>query len=91
MTDLADVAESKISLGIALREIIRAFGGLREFAENVKLDFDSCPPGHANRIRIESDIMRTLSNYDGVVDDLPDDAETLEALVREQLSSHDRQ
>lgn len=89
LANLADATDSKISVGAVLRELFRVFKGPKGFAEEIKLDFDTCPIGHANRIRIESDIMRTLSNYDGEVDDLPDDAETLEAMVREQLSSHE--
>lgn len=88
--ELADATESKISVGGVLREIFRQWKGVEGFVREMKLDFDTCPLGHANRIRLESDIMRSLGNYDGDVDDMPDDIETLQAIVQEQLEQSEQ-
>lgn len=90
MADLADATESRLSVGTVLRELFTAFGGPKGFAEQMKLDFDSCEPGHSNRIRIESDIMRALGNYDGDVDDLPADIEQLEAIARAEMAKQNQ-
>lgn len=84
---LSGAAELKISLGNVIRELFRQFGGPAGFAEEVKLDFDALEPGAATRVRIESDILRTLGNYDGDIDDLPADSESLRALLHQEIKA----
>ena len=85
---LSSVADAKgnVSINTLLKELFHAFGGAKGFVREVKLDFDSCAPGHANRVRIESDIMHTLAKSGTDKDDLPTDMETLEALAKQHMA-----
>lgn len=89
LTALADV-NSNFSLGNILSEISRQWSGPQGFAKELKRDFDTCPIGHANRIRMECDILRLLAGFKGELDDLPDDIETLEAVAREAMKNNDQ-
>lgn len=73
---------------IGIREVLTCvmseFGGPEGFAHEVFLDFEANNVGSANRIRIESDILRAIQNY-GEPDDDDDDLGALEATAKQLL------
>lgn len=83
--NLADAAETKLSLGRVLRSLFLEFGGPTGFAQTVKLDFDALDPGAATRVKIETDMIRALGSFDGEVDELPADRESLVALAHQLM------
>ncbi len=86
LNNLSDTHSADPSMGAVLRAIFRQFQGPEGFAREVKADFDACNIGHANRIRIEADVIRALSNYEGDVEDKAVDQETLKAMARQLLA-----
>jgi len=90
LNDLAG-ATTPIGIGEVLRCLMAEFGGPVGFAKEVKTDFDANKNGSANRIRIESDILRSLQNFGADDDEGSDDIEDVENQVRQLLAeeAHD--
>jgi len=88
---LNDVAEATTPIGIGevLRCIMAEFGGPAGFAKELKLDFNANNEGSSNRIRIESDILRSLQNFGAGDDEEGDDIEDLENQARQLMGAAD--
>ncbi len=89
LNDLAD-ATTPIGIGEVLRCIMTEFGGPAGFAKELKADFDGNQEGSANRIRIESDILRSLQNFGADDDEGSDDIEHLENVHKELMAAEAR-
>jgi hypothetical protein len=92
----ADILQDLLSpegMNTSVRELVRAlmaeFKGPAGLAKEIKADFDACPNGHANRIRIEQSIMGLLGNYGEDVGDSLNDPEQLEAMAKQLLGGGD--
>jgi hypothetical protein len=92
-TNPSDVMQDLLSpegMNTSVREVLRAlmaeFKGPSGLAREIYADFDACPKGHANRIRIEQSIMGLLGNYGEDVGDAMTDPEQLEAMAKQLLA-----
>lgn len=88
LNDLAG-ATTPIGIGEVLRCLMAQFGGPAGFAKEVKADFDANNEGSSNRIRIESDILRSLQNFGASDDEGSDDIEHLEGVARQLMGAGD--
>jgi len=84
LRDMVDKGEGRIGIREVLQCIMGQFGGPLGFSEKLFLDFEASKPGSANRIRIESDILRALQAF-GEPDDDDDDIGALAAEAKQLM------
>jgi hypothetical protein len=85
---MGDPGASQVSIAEVLRCVMHEFGGAAGFAKQLKLDFQENNAGSANRIRIESDILKALQHH-GEPEDDGGDIKDLEAQARQLMQRDD--
>ena len=83
LKQLSEAGNCRASIRELIQCVMLAFGGPPGLARELKLDFEACEKGSANRIKIETTIIGLLQAFVSEEADEFEDEETLTALAKQ--------
>lgn len=88
LEQIVKVADESISAKSMLSAIMAEWKGPAGLANELRLDYEALPPGHAGRVKLQTLIVQALLKFGDTGDGDDEDPEVVEARLEEALRQY---